>query len=306
MRNDKKHTFRRVKQVLFSILVGLIVIDILVLVTQGRDIPVLNPHGLIADQQRNLILLTTGLGLLVIVPVFIMLFSIAWRYRASNTKAKYQPDFESHRGFEALWWGIPCAIIVILGVITVVSTHALDPYKPIDSQVAPVNVQVVSLNWKWLFIYPDQHIATLNYLNIPKDTPINFTITSDATMNSFWIPALAGQVYAMSGMSTQLHLIADGTGNYNGSSANISGDGFADMTFKVNSMNETEFTAWAKTAASTGDSLTSAKYDTLSKPSRGDPHTTYKLVDTNLYNEIIMKYMAPNAQGSAVSTGTSH
>jgi cytochrome o ubiquinol oxidase subunit 2 len=306
MRNDKKHTFHRVKQVLFSILVGLIVIDIFVLVTQGRNIPVLNPHGLIAEQQRNLILLTTGLGLLIIVPVFIMLFSIAWRYRASNTKAKYQPDFESHRGFEALWWGIPCAIIIILGAITVVSTHALDPYKPIDSQVTPVNVQVVSLNWKWLFIYPDQHIATLNYLNIPKDTPISLTITSDATMNSFWVPALAGQVYAMSGMSTQLHLIADGTGNYVGSSANISGEGFADMTFKVNSMNETDFASWAKKTASTGDSLTSAQYDILSKPSRGDPETAYKLVDTNLYNEIIMKYMAPNAQGSATSIGTSH
>jgi cytochrome o ubiquinol oxidase subunit 2 len=304
MRKDKKHTFRRVKQVLFSILIGLIIVDIFVLVTQGRDVPVLNPHGLIADQQRDLIVLTTGLGLLVIIPVFIMLFGIAWRYRATNTKARYEPDFASHRGFEALWWGIPCAIILILGVITVVSTHALDPYKPIDSQVAPVKIQVVSLNWKWLFIYPDQQVATLNYLNIPKDTPIAFTITSDATMNSFWIPALAGQVYAMSGMTTQLHLIADGAGTYNGSSANISGDGFADMTFKVNSMSEADFTAWAKNAATSGTQLTSAAYDKLAQPSRGLPETTFMLVDTNLYNEIIMKYMAPNSQ--ATTSQVSH
>ena len=305
MRNDKKHSFRRLKQVLFSILVGLIVVDVLLLVTQGRDMPVLNTHGLIADQQRNLIILTTALGLLIVVPVFIMLFSIAWRYRASNTKAKYQPDFETHRGFEALWWGIPCVIIIILGVITVVSTHALDPYKPIDSQVKPVNVQVVSLNWKWLFIYPDQQIATVNYLNIPKDTPINLTLTSDATMNSFWVPALAGQVYAMSGMSTQLHLIANGTGSYHGSSANISGDGFADMTFKVNSMNETDFVAWAKKSATTSDTLTSAKYDTISKPSHDTAQATYKLTGTNLYNEIINKYMAPTNDGSTARTGMS-
>lgn len=306
MRHNKKHTFRRVKQVLFSLLVGLIIIDLLVIVTQGRDMPVLNTHGLIADQQRNLILLTTGLGALIVIPVFIMLFSIAWRYRASNTKAVYQPDFESHRGFEALWWGVPCIVIIILGVITVVSTHALDPYKPIDSQVKPVNVQVVSLNWKWLFIYSDQHIATLNYLNIPKDTPINLTITSDATMNSFWVPALAGQVYAMSGMSTQLHLIANDAGTYHGSSANISGNGFADMTFMVNAMNETDFTAWAKKSVTTGMALTAASYDTLSKPSHEDAQKTYELVDLNLYNEIIMKYMAPNARTSVTSTGMNH
>jgi len=270
-------------------------------VTVGRDIPVLNPQGLIAEQERNLIIITTAMGLFVVIPVFIMLFAVAWRYRASNRRAIYRPDFESHRGFEALWWGIPCVIIIILGIITVVSTHALDPYKPLDSNVKPVKVQVIAMEWKWLFIYPDKGIATLNYLNIPKDTPIDFTITSDAPMNSLWIPALAGQVYAMSGMSTQLHLMANSVGTYNGTSSNISGDGFADMTFKVNSMNESDFTTWATTSTTSRNILTQDEYKTLSVPSHNNPETTYMLMDTSLYNEVIMKYMSPGGQSSDAS-----
>lgn len=292
MRKDKKRNFRRVKQVLFSILVGLIIVYVFAIVTHGREIPVLDTHGLIANQERNLILLTFGLGLLVVIPVFIMLFSIAWRYRASNTKAKYEPDFESHRGLEALWWGIPCVIIIILGVITAVSTHALDPYKSLDSQKAPVKIQVVAMEWKWLFIYPDEGIATVNYINIPENTPIDFAITSDAPMNSFWVPALAGQVYAMSGMSTQLHLMADSTGTYAGSSANISGDGFADMRFNVNSVSQSEYSSWLRTAKDSKETLTGTSYQDLLKPSHKNPETTYALMNTTLYNEVIMKYMS--------------
>lgn len=304
MGNDRKRHFKRVGQIVLSVFVAFIIIAVLVFVTQGRDIPVLDTHGLIADQERNLILLTTALGLLVVIPVFIMLFSIAWKYRASNTKARYQPDFASHKGIEALWWGLPCLIILTLAIITGVSTHALDPYKPIDSSVKPVNIQVVSLQWKWLFIYPDQHIATLNYINIPKNTPINFTITSDAPMNSFWVPALAGQVYAMSGMSTQLHLMADSVGTYTGSSANISGEGFADMHFKVNSLTESDFTAWAQTAKTSNQTLTTDSYDALAMPSHNNSEATYALSDNGLYNEVIMKYMSPGS--SMDMSGGSH
>jgi len=301
MRKDKKRNLHRVWQVVISSLVTVAIIALLVFVTVGRDIPVLNPQGLIAEQERNLIIITTAMGLFVVIPVFIMLFAVAWRYRASNRRAIYRPDFESHRGFEALWWGIPCVIIIILGIITVVSTHALDPYKPLDSNVKPVKVQVIAMEWKWLFIYPDKGIATLNYLNIPKDTPIDFTITSDAPMNSLWIPALAGQVYAMSGMSTQLHLMANSVGTYNGTSSNISGDGFADMTFKVNSMNESDFTTWATTSTTSRNILTQDEYKTLSVPSHNNPETTYMLMDTSLYNEVIMKYMSPGGQSSDAS-----
>ena len=310
MRKDKKRNLHRVRQVVISSLVTLAIIALLIFVTVGRDIPVLNPQGLIAEQERNLIIITTAMGLFVVIPVFIMLFAVAWRYRASNRKAIYRPDFESHRGFEALWWGIPCVIIIILGIITAVSTHALDPYKPLDSNVKPVKVQVIAMEWKWLFIYPDKGIATLNYLNIPKDTPIDFTITSDAPMNSLWIPALAGQVYAMSGMSTQLHLMANSVGTYNGSSSNISGDGFADMTFKVNSMNETDFTTWATSSTTSKNIMTQDEYKKLSVPSHNNPETTYMLMDTSLYNEVIMKYMSPGGQSSDANntdmSGTKH
>ena len=304
MRKDKKRTLRRVSQVVLSILVAVVIIVTLLFVTHGRDIPVLNPHGLIADQERNLILLTTGLGLIVVIPVFIMLFTIAWRYRASNTKATYQPDFASHKGIEAIWWGLPCVIILILAIITGIYTHALDPYKSIDSSVNPITIQVVSLQWKWLFIYPDQQVATLNYFNIPKNTPINFTITSDAPMNSFWVPSLAGQVYAMTGMSTQLHMMSDSVGTYNGSSANISGDGFADMHFKVNSMDESDFTSWVAQAKTSINALSSSAYALLSKPSHTNNEATYSLTDSSLYNEVIMKYMSADGSGTMNMSGT--
>ncbi len=304
MRNGKKRIPKRVIQVVFSSLVAVIIVGVLVYVTAGRNIPVLDTHGVIANQERNLIYLTVGLGAIVVVPVFIMLFSIAWRYRASNTKATYQPEFSGHRGIEALWWGIPCVIIIILAVITVIYTHALDPYKPIDSSVKPIKIQVIALEWKWLFVYPDQGVATLNFMNIPKDTPIDFTITSDAPMNSFWIPALAGQVYAMPGMSTQLHLMADSVGSYTGSSANISGAGFADMQFKVNAMNQPNYQAWVKKAAMSSNMLTSDAYKKLAMASRGDPDTTYMLMDSSLYNEVIMKYMTPG--GDMNMSGMGH
>ncbi len=293
MHKDKRLIFKRVAQVVFSSLIAVAIVGTLAFVMQGRDIPVLDTHGTIANQQRDLIYLTFGLGMLVVIPVLIMLFTIAWRYRAGNTKAKYQPEFDGHRGLEALWWGIPCLIILLLAVITTVSTHALDPYKALDSKVEPLKIQVVALDWKWLFIYPDKGIATLNYANIPENTPIDLTITSDAPMNSFWVPALAGQVYAMSGMSTQLHLMADTVGSYNGSSANISGEGFADMHFKINSMPTPDFSAWAIQSANSTNALSNDSYKKLAQPSKGDGEITYTLMNNDLYNEIIMKYMPP-------------
>ncbi|HWT39839.1 MAG TPA: ubiquinol oxidase subunit II [Dongiaceae bacterium] len=307
MRHDKKRIRRRVAQVLISGLVTLAIIGVLVFVTQGRDVPVLNPHGTIAHQEQVLILITVGLGVFVVVPVFILLFVIAWRYRASNTKAKYEPDMHGRRGLELLWWGIPCAIILALAIITTIATHVLDPYKPLQSNVTPVKVQVVAMQWKWLFIYPDYNIATLNYVNIPKNTPIDFSITSDAPMNSFWVPALAGQIYAMSGMSTQLHVMADSVGTYNGVSANISGEGFADMHFKVYSMTEGDFTTWTKKASYSQNMLTSDAYNKIAAPSKNDPETTYLLMDNTLYDDVIMKYMMPsdsNGSHSGTAEGT--
>lgn len=293
MRKHKQRAVKRALTVFISSFLTVATLGAFVFVTEGRDIPVLNPSGTIADQQLTLILITTVLGLFVIIPVFILLFTIAWKYRADNKKAKYEPDMDGNKWFEALWWGIPILIILILAVITHISTHALDPYKPLESNVKPVNIQVISLEWRWLFIYPDYNIATLNYLNIPKDTPINLTITGDSPMNSFWVPALAGQVYSMTGMKTKLHLMANKTGTFNGTTANISGEGYADMTFKVYSLDETDFEAWTKKSAMATKYLTGQVYESLAKPNKDKEETTYVLVNRDLFDEVIMKYMTP-------------
>jgi cytochrome o ubiquinol oxidase subunit II len=274
-----------------SVLAGLLILGLVSIAAYGKPMPVLQTHGLLADRERELIFITVILGIVVVVPVFILLFGVAWRYRASNKKAKYEPEYDGNRGLELLWWGIPGIIILVLGVITVISTIALDPYKSLDSDKKPINVQVISLQWKWLFIYPDYHVASVQQMVIPEDTPINLTLTSDAPMNSFWVPALSGQVYTMNGMSTQLHIMADDQGTYNGTSANISGDGFADMAFKVISKSDVDFTAWAVKHEGDADTLDQASYNELAKPSKNVPVKTYKLTDANLYNEVVAKYM---------------
>lgn len=291
MRNDKKRFLKRSLQVFASSFLAVAIIGLFVFFTQGREIPVLNPSGTIAQQQYVLILITVGLGFFVVVPVFILLFSIAWRYRADNKKAKYDPELEGNKKLEVLWWGIPCLIILALAVITHISTHALDPYKELQSDKDPVKVQVVAMKWNWLFIYPEYGTATLNYMNIPEGTPINLDITSDAPMNTFWVPALAGQVYAMSGMTSKLHLMADTTGTYNGATTNISGEGYSTLRFKVNSVSETDFKAWAKKAATSTDTLADKEYARITDYEERKPETTYTLMAPGLYDAIIMKYM---------------
>lgn len=263
-------------------------------VLRDTNFAILNPQGAIANQQRDLIIFAFALCLIVVLPVFFLTFMIAWKYRASNTKAKYTPDWDDNKWIEAIWWGIPCAIILVLGIVTWQTSHSLDPYKPLDSKMKPITVQVVALQWKWLFIYPEQKIASVNLVQFPEDTPINFVITSDAPMNSFWIPSLGGQVYAMSGMSTKLHLSADSTGDYRGSSANISGEGFARMTFTARASSRTDFNAWVKAAQQTGRPLDATEYATLAKPGEIDAPQSYALKDANLYDTIVMKYMMPH------------
>lgn len=298
MRDDKKRLLKRGLQITVSCGVALAIIAAFVFVTQGRDIPVLDPHGTIADQQKTLILITVALGVFVVVPVFVLLFAILWKYRDSNTKAKYEPELEGSKGLEVLWWGIPCLIILALAIITYISTHALDPYKALESDKTPIKVQVISTKWNWVFVYPDFHTATVNYMNIPENTPINLELTSDAPMNSFWVPALAGQVYTMNGMATKLHFMADKVGSYNGSTTNISGEAYADLRFKVNAMSDTDFSAWAAKAKSSTNVLNDETYEELSALSERQPETTYALKTEDLFNDVIMKYMH--------SGGTSH
>jgi cytochrome o ubiquinol oxidase subunit 2 len=257
------------------------------------NIPVLEPKGIVGIKERQLILFALALSLLVVIPVFTLLFVFAWRYREGNTKAKYSPNLKGSRIAETIWWLIPTAIIIVLSVVTWNSSHALDPYKALASTVKPIDVQVVALDWKWLFIYPQQNIASVNLLQFPVGTPIDFNLTSDSVMNSFWIPQLGGQIYAMPGMSTELHLSADQTGDFNGSSANISGDGFSSMNFIARSSTQQAFDAWVQSVKHSTSVLTMATYSKLAAPSEHNDVSYYSSEDHNLYDTIVLKYMSP-------------
>jgi cytochrome o ubiquinol oxidase subunit 2 len=262
----------------------------------GCNVVVMDPSGYIAAQQRNLIVTSTILMLLIIVPVMALTVFFAWKYRQSNKDAEYQPEWHHSTRLEVVIWSAPLAIIIALGAVTWVHTHTLDPYRPLEristteavtAQHKPLTVEVVSLNWKWLFFYPDLGIATINELAAPVDTPINFRITSSDLMNSFYIPALAGQVYSMAGMETRLHAVINKPGTYDGISANYSGAGFSGMHFKFLGMSEADFTAWVEKVKSTGGDLSVAAYQEQARPSENVPVHYYKSVAPDLYHDIL-------------------
>lgn len=266
------------------------------------NIPVLDPKGWVGIQERDLLVIATLLMLIVVIPVFIMAVGFARTYRSGNHKAEYLPDWDNSYIAEAVWWGIPCIIILILGVLTYTSSHQLDPYRPLTtSDHPPMKVQVVALPWKWLFIYPEQRIASVNYFQIPERRPILFEITADAPMNSFWIPQLGGQIFAMPGMKTKLHLIAHEQGSYAGASANLSGTGFSGMSFTVQSTAQSEFDAWAAHIRKSSGPLSLQEYLALAQPSENNPVSTYALrdeeIEGGLFDWIFMKFMMPMKDG---------
>lgn len=256
-----------------------------------NEIVMFDTKGLIALKERNLLIISTLLMLIVVIPVFILTFVVAWKYRASNTKAKYSPEWDLNILAEAIWWGVPFLIIIVLSVITWISSHELDPYRQLDSEKKPVTIQVVALQWKWLFIYPEQNIATVNYFQFPEQTPVNFEISAEAPMNSFWIPQLGGQIFAMPGMRTKLHLIADEVGEYRGSSANLSGKGFSGMTFMAKALSEEDFSNWVESMQKSPNELTLDAYNKLAKPSENHGNESYVLKADGLFDHIVMKYM---------------
>lgn len=259
-----------------------------------KNFEVLHPKGMIAVKERDLLLTTTLLMLIVVLPVFFITFYVAWKYRESHPNTKYTPNLKDSVLAEFVWWGVPCIIVGILCVLTWKRTHELDPYKPLESEKKAMTIQVVALQWKWLFLYPEQQIASVNYLQFPEKIPIHFEITADAPMNSFWIPSLSGQIYAMPGMKTDLHMIADETGEFRGVSANISGKGFAGMKFLTKVSNENEFAQWVAQMKTTPLSLGDAQYKELVQPSENNPVAFYTLAKPDLFDQIIMKYMMPS------------
>lgn len=259
----------------------------------SHNIALLFPKGIIGIEERDLLLFLQVLMLIVIIPVYILTFIFSWKYNAANPHGTYDPDLVDHKLAEVIWWGIPIVMTLIASVITYVKTYELDPYKSLSETKKPLTIQVVALQWKWLFIYPEEKIASLNFLQIPKDTPIHFEITADAPMNSLWIPRLGGQIYAMPMMRTELHLVADEVGDFRGSSANLSGEGFADMYFTTRASSEKDFQDWVGKAKTSAKNLDAKEYEKLALPSRGNSPETYQLADENLFNQIIMKYMHP-------------
>jgi cytochrome o ubiquinol oxidase subunit 2 len=281
-------------RILLIILGAVISIEFVLLLKNllaGKTVAVLSPAGSIASQQKDIMVFTVLVCSVVLIAVYTLTLFITWRYRDGNTKAKYRPNWSENKVLETIWWGIPIIIIIILGTLAWKSSHALDPYKPIESSNQPIRVQVIALNWKWLFLYPDQGIATVNYLQVPEKTPINFEITSDGPMNSFWIPQLGGQVYAMAGMETKLHLIADRQGSFSGLSANISGKGFSGMKFNTIATSHDDFNKWVADTKSNHQVLSEANFNQLVKPSENNPPFAYSAYDQTIYDNLIGKYM---------------
>ena len=258
----------------------------------------LDPKGVIAVQEKRLLLDAVMLMLIVVIPVILLAFWIAWHYRASNLKTKYSPHWGHSTILELGWWLIPCVIITILAVMTWRTSHSLDPYKPVQvmmnkTEVQPITIEVVALDWKWLFIYPEQHVASVNFVQIPVNTPIRFLITSDAPMNSLDIPQLAGQIYAMAGMQTKLYVVATEAGDYKGQSTNFSGDGFSGMKFVVRAGTDQAFNEWLKVVRKSPQHLSKVVYNQLATPSENNPVTYYSAIKVDLFNQILMKYMMP-------------
>jgi cytochrome o ubiquinol oxidase subunit 2 len=256
-------------------------------------ISVLFPAGRIGIEERNLLLIIQGVMLLVIIPVYILTFIFSWKYRADNPDHEYDPDLVDNTFAEVVWWGLPLLLTIFIAVLTTYYTYALDPFTPIQSEKKTKTIQVVALQWKWLFIYPEEKIASVNFLQIPKDTPIRFEITADAPMNSFWIPQLGGQIYAMPKMKTELNLIANKEGDFRGSSANISGVGFSGMHFITRASSDEDYDRWIQSAKAAENVLTNKTYQELAKPSSNNASQAYRLEDENLFDSIVNYYMYP-------------
>jgi cytochrome o ubiquinol oxidase subunit 2 len=263
---------------------------------------VLSPSGDIAAQQRDILVQSTALMLLIVVPVMILTVVVAWRYRQSNEAARYEPEWAHSTHLELVIWSVPLLIIICIGAITWASTHLLDPYRPlgriasdrvVSQDVKPLQVEVVALDWKWLFILPDYGIATVNELAAPVDRPISFRITASSVMNSFYIPALAGQIYAMPAMQTQLRAVINKPGVYEGFSANYSGAGFSGMRFAFHGVDEAGFDKWIADAKASGATLDRAAYLQLEKPSENEPVRRYSGVDASLFKAILNLCVAP-------------
>ncbi len=272
---------------------GALLMAALPFLISGCSSALMDPKGQVGEEQRVLIITAFALMLIVVIPVIVMTLLFAFRYRESNPDAAYKPDWGHSKAIEVVVWLIPCVIIVVLAILTWVTSHSLDPMKPIDAENEQnaLEIQAVSLDWKWLFIYPEQHLASVNEVAFPANRPVHFRISSGSVMNSFWIPALGTQIYAMAGMDSNLHLIANEQGTYPGRSTNYSGAGFSGMTFDALALSEPEFERWVDEVNSSDQTLSFEDgYKELAQPSQSVPVQYYSDVSPDLYRNILNSF----------------
>lgn len=255
----------------------------------GCNWVLLDPMGPVGADERSIILSATLAMLVVVVPVIILILVIAWKYRASNTRALYMPEWEHSNKIAVVITIVPCTVVLFLAIMTWHSSHRLDPYRPLATEFEPISIEVMALDWKWLFIYPDLNIATVNEIAFPANVPVQFKISSASVMNSFFIPQLGGQIYAMPGMETKLSLMAARPGTYDGMSANFSGDGFSDMKFKASALSRQEFEDWVAQSRLSSRRLNSDAYSLLAKPSHKNPVEYFSSVDGELFEAILQE-----------------
>ncbi len=267
----------------------LLVVFSLVLLSGCSSVVLFHPAGQIGQEEKRVILTTAALMLIVVVPVLVLTPLFAWRYRASGPKAD-RPRKRTPGALEIVIWLVPAGIVLALSILSWTMTHRLDPFRPLDSPKQPITVQVIALDWKWLFIYPDQQVAAVNEVAFPTDVPVRFLLTSDTVMNSFFIPQLGSQIYAMAGMQSELHLVASKPGTYAGISANISGHGFSGMQFTARATSGVEFDGWVSAARRSGRRMDMEEYRRLAEPSQNNPVEYFSLADSQLFSQIIGKY----------------
>jgi cytochrome o ubiquinol oxidase subunit II len=280
---------------------GLLILSASIFLGGCTDMVLFNPKGPIGDAERFIILLATGLMLIVVIPVFIMSFLFSWKYRVSCTKADYAPKWNYSGKLDLIIWGVPVLIITALSILIWIETHRLNPYKPIDQGIKPISIEAVSLDWKWLFIYPDQNIATVNQLVFPVNVPLSFRITSDTVMTSFFIPQLGSQIYAMAGMQTRLYLMSEEPGVFRGQNQQLSGRGFSDMNFSATAVSREQFLTWVQKTKQSPDKLDLARFEELAKPGVGYPVTYFSSVKPDLFDYIIRKYNPMDMKDSAMN-----
>ena len=268
--------------------------SVLVFSLAGCSSGVLAPKGPVGAGERMILFDALALMLVIVVPTIIAILGFAWWFRASNTKAKRLPNWAFSGALEISIWAIPLLTIMFLGGMTWIASHQLDPYKPLDAKTRPLEVQVVSLDWKWLFIYPDQQLASVNELVVPAGTSIHFSLTSASVMNAFFVPQLGSMIYTMNGMATQLNLEADQPGVFPGLSSHYSGDGFVGMHFNVRASSPAQFQAWVQGAKASGSALDANSYAVLSRQSSNVAPYTYRSVQPGLFQSIVTQEIAPS------------